>query len=51
MPIDQTTITIGMSVVSSERSQTGIVKDVRANDFLIDRPSAPDVYSRSEKSS
>jgi hypothetical protein len=44
MPIDPTRITAGMSVVSSEGNEAGIVKEVRANHFLLDRPVARDVY-------
>jgi hypothetical protein len=33
-----------MSVISSEGNDAGIIKETRTNDFLLDRPLAPDIY-------
>ncbi len=44
MAVDQIRITSGMTVISSEGSPAGTIKETRANDFLLDRPLAPDIY-------
>ncbi len=35
---------VGMEVVGNQGQHVGTVKEVRANDFLVDRPAARDVY-------
>ena len=44
MPVDRTAVAAGMTVISSEGNPVGTIKEVRTNDFLVDRPSAPDLY-------
>jgi hypothetical protein len=42
MPDNQNQVAIGMVVINGEGKEEGIVKEVRPNDFLIDRPLSPD---------
>jgi hypothetical protein len=37
-------LTVGMPVLGSDMSEVGSVKEVRSNDFLLDRPMHRDVY-------
>lgn len=37
-------VSIGMDVISADDQQVGEVKEVRATDFLVDRPMARDIY-------
>lgn len=44
MAIDESRVTPGMHVVDVDGGNLGRVKEVRSNDFKIDRRHAPDVF-------
>ena len=44
MSVDPRFIQVGMGVVGTDGEVVGTVKEVRATDFLVDRPLARDVY-------
>jgi len=44
MSVDPRFILVGMGVVGTDGEVVGTVKEVRATDFLVDRPFARDVY-------
>lgn len=41
----QPSVRVGMHVVGADGKEVGTIKEVRANDFLINRPMRRDVYA------
>jgi hypothetical protein len=44
VPIDRKQVTTDMTVIDSEGAEAGVVKEIREEFFLLDRPAALDVY-------